>query len=59
MIQRLQATASEDEFAAILRETGATHIIEMAAQPLQIHPSAMLKPSWDSPRGSIRIWEVR
>ncbi|MCX7388979.1 MAG: hypothetical protein NTX48_20155 [Planctomycetales bacterium] len=59
VIQRLQATTSEDELAAILRETHATHIIEMAAQPLQIHPSAMLKPSWDSPRGSIRIWEVR
>ena len=59
VIQRLQATTSEDELAAILRETHATHIIEMAAQPLQIHPSAMLKPCWDGPRGSIRIWEVR
>ena len=59
VIQRLQATASEDEFAAILRETRVTHIIEMVAQPLQIHPSAMLKQCWTSPRGSIRIWEVR
>jgi hypothetical protein len=59
VIQRLQATTSEDEFAAILRETQATHIIEMAARPLQIHPSAMLKQRWQSPRGSIRIWEVR
>ena len=59
VIQRLQATASEDEFAAILRETRVTHIIEMVAQPLQIHPSAMLKQCWNSPRGSIRIWEVR
>ena len=59
VIQRLQSTTSEDELAAILQETGATHIIEMAAQPLQIHPPAMLKQSWDSPRGSLRIWDVR
>ena len=59
VIQRLQATTSEDELAAILRETGATHIIEALAQPLQIHPPAMLKQSWDSPRGSLRIWDVR
>jgi len=59
VIQRLQSTTSEDELAAILGETRATHIIEMAAQPLRIHPSAMLQPCWDSPRGSIRIWEVR
>ena len=58
VIQRLQSTTSEDELAAILRETGATHVIEMAARPMQIHPSAMLKQSWDSPRGSVRIWEV-
>ena len=59
VIQRLQATTREDEFAAILRETQVTHIIEMVARPLQIHPLSMLRQCWDSPRGSIRIWEVR
>jgi hypothetical protein len=59
VIQRLQSTTAEEELAAILRESEATHIIEMVAQPLSIHPAAMLKLCWESPSGSIRIWEVR
>jgi hypothetical protein len=55
-ILRVWRAASPSEFAAAMLDTGASHLVEYAQDPLACHPSDCLEEFWSSPRGIVKLW---
>lgn len=58
-IERVWNAAGEDELAAALQATGATHLVEYANQPLHCHASSSLSEYWTGPTGQVKVWTIR
>ncbi len=55
-IDRVWDADDADDFATAVLDTGATHLIEYADHPLELHPGDCLEPFWTSPTGAVRVW---
>ncbi len=58
-VVRLWEATDPRQFCTLLSTTGATHLVEFADSPLQVHGPPCLRRLWDSPRQRVTIWETR
>lgn len=55
-IDRVWEADDAGDFLEAVLDTGATHLIEYADHPMQLHPGDCLQEFWRSPQGTIRVW---
>jgi hypothetical protein len=58
VIQNAYGSESAAEVAQLLAASGATHLVESAAEPLHAYPST-LRRIWQSPQRTLSVWEIR
>ncbi len=58
-VDRVWDADDAEDFTKAVLDTGATHLIEYADQPLEVHPRDCLEEFWTSPTGAVRVWTFR
>jgi hypothetical protein len=58
-IDRVWDADDSAAFAAAVLDTGATHLVEYAENPLRLHPGDCLEEVFGSPNGGVKIWKFQ